>query len=84
MSRKERIRTFMMTIGRVRRQDKMESSARHKAEALLKIKIADAKVRLAQATAEYEAEPTAETRRRMLAERMALAALKERLASNWI
>ena len=83
MSWSERIRSTLQELGRNRRQVKMECAARHKALAVLQAKIAEAEARLREARATFEAEPTDQNRRRALALRMTLAALKDRAARNW-
>ncbi|WP_458400058.1 hypothetical protein [Mailhella sp.] len=81
--RSEKVRDMMHQASRDRRQDKMESSARHKAWALMKDKIAEARANVAAARAALENEATPETRRRYLAARMNLEALKQRAAKTW-
>lgn len=84
MSRREtKERDVLYRACRDKRQDKMESSARHKAWALLQEKIARAEEGEAAAKARHEAQPTPETRRSLLAAKLHLAALKQRAARNW-
>ena len=83
MSREETVRSTMQELGRQRRQIKMETDARHQAWALLQKKIAKAEEDLAALQQDYAANPTNENRRKALAQRMNLEALKQRAAKNW-
>ena len=84
MSRREtKERDILYKACRDKRQIKMESSARHKAWALLQKKIAKAEEELAALQQDYAANPTNENRRKALAQRMTLEALKQRAAKNW-